>query len=189
MPTDPIVAIGLYVLVPTWIALGLLDWFCHRASGIAVHCGASESFLHLLLLSLAGLGLLAGLFLEINELVLAFVVVCFIGHEGVAFCDIYLANGCRRVSPLEQRVHDYMTSIAVTLVFSLIVRHWDAATAAALSPLSVLSAPIEMKRDPLPLLMMASIIGGVGIFNLIPYLLELLSGLKHRHVANKLPGL
>jgi hypothetical protein len=40
-----------YVMVPLWIAAGLGDWACHRASNIETTAGVEESAIHSLMLA------------------------------------------------------------------------------------------------------------------------------------------
>jgi hypothetical protein len=41
----------LYFVIPVWIAAGLADWLCHRATDIERTAGPAESLLHLLVLA------------------------------------------------------------------------------------------------------------------------------------------
>src|SRR5215475_7697115 len=97
----------LYVILPLWLAAGVADWLCHRASHIATTSGAKESLIHLLMMGEAGLAVLLGLFLEINALVIAAMIACWLAHEITAHWDLRYAVTRREVRPIEQHVHNY----------------------------------------------------------------------------------
>src|SRR4051794_40500348 len=98
----------MYVVMPLWLLAGVADWLCHRAARIECTTGPSESVIHLLMLAEGGIAVLMGLFLEINALVLTIMVMAFIAHEATSYWDVSYATARRKVSPIEQRVHDYL---------------------------------------------------------------------------------
>jgi hypothetical protein len=51
---------------------------------------------------------LAAIFLEINALVIATMIVCFVAHEATAYWDVSYASGTREVIPIEQQVHSLL---------------------------------------------------------------------------------
>ena len=88
MLSDPTVIILMYFILPLWLAAGFADWLCHRASHIETTTGAKESLLHLLMFAEIGLPLLAAMFLEINGLIIAFMILMFLVHEATALWDV-----------------------------------------------------------------------------------------------------
>jgi len=46
-----------------------------------------------------------GLFLDVNALVLALMIISFFVHEGTAYWDVVYAEARREVTPNEQHVH------------------------------------------------------------------------------------
>src|SRR5216110_2925027 len=56
-----------YFVIPIWMAAGLADWLCHRASDIEHTGGVLESLLHLLMLAEVGVPTLGALFLEVTS--------------------------------------------------------------------------------------------------------------------------
>jgi hypothetical protein len=64
--------------------------------------GAKVSLIHLLMFGEVALPLLAGLFLEINALIIALMIVAFLAHEVTALWDVSYAVTRRYVSPVEQ---------------------------------------------------------------------------------------
>ncbi len=41
----------MYFVLPLWLAAGLADWFCHRATRIEITAGPKESVFHLVALA------------------------------------------------------------------------------------------------------------------------------------------
>src|SRR3954465_9231100 len=97
----------MYFVLPLWLAAGFADYLCHRASNIATTSGAKESVLHFLQFGEMAIPLLAAIFLEINALVFAVMIVCFLLHEATALWDVSYASQTREVSPVEQHVHSF----------------------------------------------------------------------------------
>lgn len=71
-----------------------------------------------------GLPLLAGIFLEVNALVLGLIVVCFFLHEATALWDMSYAVTARDVSPIEQHVHSFLEMIPLMAILLLASMHW-----------------------------------------------------------------
>jgi hypothetical protein len=65
----------MYFVLPLWLAVGFADYLCHRASHIESTSGPKESLLHLLQLSEMAIPTLAAIFLEINALTIAVMIV------------------------------------------------------------------------------------------------------------------
>jgi hypothetical protein len=170
----------LWFLLPAWIVLGFLDWLCHRRAEIEVHCGPWESVLHLALLALAGMAILMGLIAELNEPVLCLIALCFLVHEITVYVDIRYAHGRRDLSPAEQRIHDFMTAVPVSVLCLIAILHWDAVASMILQPSSIVSEPIRLKADPLPPAQVGGILIAVLLGNGLPYLEELLRGARAR---------
>jgi hypothetical protein len=168
----------LWFLLPAWILLGFLDWLCHRRSEIEVHCGPWESVLHLTLLALAGAAILMGLLLEINAPILCLVALCFVLHEVTVYVDIRYAHARRDLSPAEQRVHDFMTAVPVSVLCLIAILHWNTITSLVFQPSSILSEPIHLKSHPLPPAQVVGILVAVLLGNFLPYLEELLRGAR-----------
>jgi hypothetical protein len=170
----------LWFLLPAWIVLGFLDWLCHRRSEIEVHCGPWESVLHLALLALAGIAILMGLLLELNEPVLCLIALCFVLHEITVYVDIRYAHARRDLSPAEQRIHDFMTAVPVSVLCLIAILHWDEVVSMILQPSRILSEPIRLKADPLPSAQVGGILIAVLLANGLPYLEELWRGARAR---------
>jgi hypothetical protein len=114
----------LYFLLPLWIAAGLADWICHRASRIEHTSGTHESLIHLLMLTEAGVALLAGLLLQINALIIAVMIAAYCAHELTAMWDVRYANSTRKLMPIEQNIHSFLDMIPLMAVSFVIILHW-----------------------------------------------------------------
>lgn len=128
MLNDPTVIILMYFILPLWLAAGFADWLCHRASHIETTTGAKESLLHLLMFAEIGLPLLAAMFLEINGLIIAVMLLAFVAHEATALWDVSYATTARTVTPIEQHVHSFLEIIPL-----MAARQRRLATLAAIS--------------------------------------------------------
>ena len=140
----------LGLLLPAWIVVGCLDWWCHRQSGIAEHCGPWESVLHCLLLVEAGAAIMFGLLAEVNALVLAIMLICFVFHEITGYFDVRYAHARRQILPIEQKLHDYMVAIPAAALCLLTALHWTEVSDAVRQPALLLESPLDLKERPRP---------------------------------------
>ncbi|HTO82872.1 MAG TPA: diguanylate cyclase [Methylomirabilota bacterium] len=167
----------LYVVLPLWLAAGIADWFCHRASRIATTSGAKESVIHLLMLGEAGIATLLGLFLEIDALVIAAMIACFLAHEVTAHWDLRYAVSHRTVTPAEQHVHNYLGAIPFMALSFIIVLHWPQFLALFGAGPERADFSIALKRTPLPTGYVATLLACIALFDVLPYIEELWRGL------------
>ena len=169
----------LFFLLPAWVVVGALDWWAHRRAGIE-HVGIYEPVLHLVLVSLAGLPILLGLFLEINAIVLLTMLLCFLAHEVLGYIDTRWASGTRGILPFEQRLHDYFAAIPFAGLSLIAVMHWQDLVLLATAPLEALRQLPTLRSPPLP----PGIVGGILVLvffgNVLPYLEEFARALRHR---------
>lgn len=114
----------LKFVLPAWLAAGIADWACHRASSIETTSGPKESLIHLLMLTEAAVPVLAGMFLEITSPVLALMIASVLLHDATALWDVSFAVERREVTPIEQHVHSYLEMIPVMAVSFIAVLHW-----------------------------------------------------------------
>jgi len=117
-----ILVLGFFL--PIWVGFGLTDWVMHRRSSIEDTSGLRESALHLLLAMEAACAVLPGLFLQINSLILLVMISAYVAHEFTTNMDVGYATPRRNVVAMEQRVHDYLTAIPLTVLMIVIVTHW-----------------------------------------------------------------
>jgi hypothetical protein len=169
----------LFFLLPAWVVIGALDWWCHRRAGIE-HFGPFEPLLHLLLISLAGGPILLGLFLEINTPVLAVMMLCFVVHETVGYIDVRWATQHRGIAPFEQRIHDYLAAVPLAALSLVVVLHWQELTLLVSQPIEALTQPVRFRTPPLPVGIVAGMLLLVFIGNVLPFLEEFARALRHR---------
>lgn len=170
----------LFVVLPLWVLVATADYLCHRAAAIERSSGLRETALHFLLLIEAGAAVLAGLFLEINALVLLFMLAALILHELTAYWDVAYASARREITPLEQRVHDYLGVIPFMAFSFVLVLHWDAAALLLAAPAEAANWTIALKQAPLPAGYVLGLLGAILLLDLLPYLEELLRDLRWR---------
>src|SRR5262245_17162963 len=77
------------------------------------------------LLGEAGIAIILGLFLELNEPILAIIAICYVAHEVTVYADLRYAHVRREISPVEQRVHGFMTALPFAALCLVAVLHWD----------------------------------------------------------------
>jgi hypothetical protein len=169
----------LFFLLPAWVAIGALDWWCHRRAGIE-RFGPYEPALHLVLISLAGAPILLGLFLEINAPILVVMILGFLVHEAVGYIDVRWATHRRGIPPFEQRLHDYLAAVPFAALSLIIVLHWREVALLVEQPVEALTQPIRLRSPALPVGIVSGILILVFVGNVLPFLEELARALRHR---------
>jgi hypothetical protein len=169
----------LFFLLPAWVVIGALDWWCHRRAGIE-RFGPYEPLLHLLLISLAGFPILLGLFLEINAPILLVMLLCFLIHEAVGYIDVRWATNHRGIPPFEQRLHDYLAAVPFAALSLVVVLHWQELALLITQPIEALTQPIRLRTPPLPLGIVAGLLILVFLGNVLPFIEELARALRYR---------
>jgi hypothetical protein len=170
----------LFFVLPVWIAAGICDWFCHRHARIEANAGAKESVIHLLMMGEAGIAILAGLFFDVNSLVLLIMLVAWAIHEATAMWDLIYANAHRDVNAIEQKVHDYLGVVPLLALSLVLIIHWSA----FLALLGLGNAPADWSLQPRMLDVSPTyfwaLIAAMAL-NLLLYVEELLRGLRYRY--------
>lgn len=174
MPLDPAKALLLYIVIPMWILAGLADWLCHRASDIEYTSGTKESLLHLLQFGEVGAGLLAALFLELNALVIAALIVLFVVHEITAIWDVRYAVSTRVVGPVEQYVHSFLEMLPLTAILMICTLHWPQAVALFGLGDEPARFSLAWKHDALPPAYLAIVLTAAFVLGFLPYVEELI---------------
>lgn len=103
---DLLLSAILYFFIPLWLLARFGDWLFHRLTHISATSGIQESLLHLLL---------AGLFLEINALILGIMLLSLLVHEATVLWDLRYTSGKRRILPGEQMIHSFQELIPLML--------------------------------------------------------------------------
>lgn len=179
MLSDPTVIILMYFVLPLWLVAGCADWLCHRASHIESTTGAKESLIHLLMFIEVGIPLLAAMFLDVNALIIALMIVMFFVHEATALWDVSYATTARIVTPIEQHVHSFLEMIPLMAILSVVSLHWGQFLALFGAGPEPLRTTISWKSEPLPVMYVLTIMTVVLLFEFLPYMEELLRGLRN----------
>jgi hypothetical protein len=167
----------MYLLIPLWLAAGFGDWLCHRSSGISTTSGAKESLLHLAMLVEIGIPILAGLFLEINALVLAIMIVGLVTHEATAYWDTAYASTRRVIAPIEQHIHSFQEVIPPVAFSIVAMLHWDQFLA-LITMGGQADYTLEWKREPLPTGYLVSVLAAAALFEVLPFMEEFWRGYR-----------
>jgi ABC-type spermidine/putrescine transport system permease subunit I len=178
MDTSAAQTVLMYFVLPVWLAAGFADYLCHRAASIELTSGWKETLLHLLQLVEMAIPTLAAIFLEINALVIATMIVCLLAHEATAIWDVSYAYRTREVTPTEQHVHAFLEMLPLMALLIVITVHWQQ----FLSLLGVgQQAPefaLRLRQPPLPWLYVSVVLSLVVLFEVLPYLEELVRGIR-----------
>lgn len=163
----------MYFVVPVWLAAGIADYICHRASNIARTSGPMESLIHLLMLAEIGVPVLLGLTMEINALVIGVMILAFFAHEATALWDVSFAVEWREVTPIEQHVHSFLELIPLMALSLVIVLNWDQFLALFGYGSAVADFSIQFKKPPLPIGYVLGVLAAIAILEILPFAEEL----------------
>lgn len=177
MTQDATAAIMMYFVVPLWLMAGLSDWLCHRATNIQRTSGSRESIFHLVMFAEMGAPLLAALFLDINALIIAFMIVMFLLHEVTAFWDVSYAVRLRDVTPFEQHVHSFLEIIPLLALSLIVARHWPQFLALFGEGSEAPRFAVAWKQDGPSILYILTVLAGASLLGTL-YVEELARGLR-----------
>lgn len=169
--------------IPLWIAAGLADWACHRATAIDRTGGLPENLFHWALFAQGGVAVLAVVLLEINAAGLAIVAAAFLVHEATVWLELRYAVPRREVRPVEQMVHSFQEILPLAILALAAVAGWDQALALAGQGNAAADWALRWKREPLPPAVLATGAAAVLLFNVLPLAQETRACVKARRVA------
>ncbi|MDR6303339.1 hypothetical protein GGQ85_001022 [Nitrobacter vulgaris] len=118
------------------------------------------------------------MFLDINGLIIAFMIVMFFVHEVTALWDVSYATTLRTVTPIEQHIHSFLEIIPLMAIVSVVSLHWQQFLAVFGAGSEALRTDVSWKPEPLPILCVTTILSMVLLFKLLPYLEEFWRGLR-----------
>jgi hypothetical protein len=170
----------MYFVLPVWLAAGFADYLCHRAAFIETTSGWKESLLHLLQFGEMAIPTLAAIFLEINALVIATMIVCLIAHEATAIWDVNYAYHRREVTPTEQHVHSFLEMLPLMGLLIVVILHWEQFLSLFGLGHEAAVFTLHLKQPPLPWLYVTIILSLVALFEVLPYLEEFIRGLNRQ---------
>jgi hypothetical protein len=178
-------AILMYVLVPLWIAAGLADWACHRATAIEATSGLRENLLHWLLLAQGGLVLLVIATCEIDAAVLLLAFAGFLAHELTTYLELRYTVARREVRPVEQMVHSFMELLPLAILALLAAMQWDQVL--ALFDDGTPDFDLRTKIDPWPAPYLAAAGLAVLVLNILPMVEETIRCLRPPRLRTPAP--
>jgi hypothetical protein len=178
---DPSAAqnILMYFVLPVWVAAGFADYLCHRATNIETTSGPKESLLHLLQFAEMAVPTLAAIFLEINALIILVMIACLILHEATAIWDVSYAYQLRTITPTEQHVHSFLEMLPLAGLLVIITLHAQQFLALFGLGNEIAVFTLRLKQPPLPWLYVTVMLSLVLLFDVLPYLEELVRGIRH----------
>ncbi|MBP0588236.1 diguanylate cyclase [Paraburkholderia sp. LEh10] len=169
----PAQLILMYGVIPLWLAAGVADWACHKATSIESTTGTKESLIHILMLVEVGIPLVAALLLQINAALIATMFAAFALHEATALWDVSFASrSMRRVSPFEQHVHSYLELTPLLAIVCVAILHWPEVVA-LLDADAVADFRLRFKAHPLPAAYLAVTFACIACFGVFPFVEEL----------------
>jgi hypothetical protein len=134
--------------------------------------------IHLLMFSEMAVPTLAAIFLEINALIIAVMIVCFLLHEITVFWDLSYASRTRGISPFEQHVHSFLEMLPLMGLTMIAVLHWGQFLALFGLGAETARFEIALKTNPLPWQYVTIVLTAVVLFEVLPYVEEFLRGLR-----------
>jgi hypothetical protein len=177
MPYTAIWDVLMYLVLPLWVLAGFADYCCHRATDIEHATGTKESALHWLMLGEVGLPILAAVFLKIDALIFAFMIVCLVAHEFTGYLDLKLAMATRRVTAFEHQVHSVLEIIPLTALLLVALLHWPQAQALFGFGNAQPDFTLVLKTPPTWGALIPPLAGFLA-FAIVPYLEEFIRGLR-----------
>jgi hypothetical protein len=166
------------VVYPLWVASGLADWACHRATHIAGTSGLRENLLHQVMFAEIGCAITAMALLEVNAAVLLVVAAAFVLHELTVWWDLRVSLPVRTVTGFEQMVHSFQELLPLVSLLLLAVLAWDQALAVVGLGSEPADLRLRWKDDPLPLPVLVAGASAALLFNALPLAQETLACLR-----------
>jgi hypothetical protein len=171
---DPIFHLLIWVIYPLWLAAGLGDVLCHRATKIRETSGSPESLLHLAQISVIGVAVLMALFVEITVLAAVVMGCLVLTHSILSFVDVSYTDQRRYISPIEQHIHCYLEVLPWMALAVIVLLEW---------PL-VHDPVLRIKESPPSFPTALAILLPACLLAVLPVILELMSTARGRqHLA------
>lgn len=160
-----------------WQLAGTADFACHRRTGLPQTSGVAESAMHVVQLSIVGLGVGIVLTSEVTATVLVLLALLAALHSAAAYVDTRVAYPHREIGPFEQHVHSVL-DMAPWIALGIV---------AAMS--GALAAPdwqLRLREPPLDLMVWAVFLVPPAVLCWLPALLELRSAwMANGHPASR----
>lgn len=142
-----------------------------------------KSLLHFLQFGEMAVAVLTAMFLQINALVLLTMLVCFVLHEATALWDVRYASATREVTPVEQHVHSFLEMMPLMGLVLIAALHWGQFLALFGLGNETARFDVAIRSGPPSWIYVGIILILVLLFEILPYLEELVRGLRANHGA------
>ena len=176
-PLTPVWDVLMYIVLPVWVLAGFVDYCCHRATHVECANGIKETTLHWLMLGEVGVPILAAIFLKIDALLLALMIVCLVAHEVTGYVDLKLAMATRNVTAFEHQIHSVLEMMPLTALLLLAILHWPQAEALFGMGPAPADFSLELKEPPPWGALIPPAIAFL-VLAIIPYAEEFVRGLR-----------
>jgi hypothetical protein len=170
----------LYGVLPLWFVPAVADWVMHRRSDIEHTSGVRESAVHALMMTEAGIPVVAGLTARVNPLVLSLMGGAALAHGATALWDVSLATDKREVGPVEQHIHSFLEVLPLTAAAFTTCLHWDQVREVTKGVGRTDDWKLLPKQRPLSARYLAAIGAGVGLCVVLPYAEEMIRCVRAR---------
>ncbi|WP_028805430.1 hypothetical protein [Streptomyces sp. 142MFCol3.1] len=170
----------LYGVLPLWFVPAVADWVMHRRSDIEHTSGVRESAVHALMMTEAGVPVVAGLIAKVNPLVLSLMGGAAVVHGATALWDVSLATDKREVRPVEQHLHSFLEVLPLTAAAFTTCLHWDQVREALRGGGRADDWKLVPKERPLSAGYLTAIAAGVGLCVALPYAEEMIRCVRAR---------
>lgn len=157
--------VAAYAGYLAWLLAGFTDFACHRRTDLPHTSGLAESVLHIVQLSLLGLGICLALAFEIDTPVLAALCLLVAIHATVGYLDTKVAWPRRDIRPAEQHVHSVLDMAPIVALAAVIALNLYAITGPAWR--------LRLREPALPLSAWALVLGPALVLCWLPALVEL----------------
>ncbi|WP_184738338.1 diguanylate cyclase [Streptomyces netropsis] len=172
----------MYGVLPLWFVPAVADWVMHRRTRIEETSGVRESAVHALMMTEAGIPVVAGLVAKVNPLVLSLMGGAAVAHGATALWDVTIATHDREVHPVEQHIHSFLEVLPLSAAAFTACLHWDKVRAGLRNGKEAAADDWKLvpKDQPLPAAYLASVGAAVGLFVALPYAEEMLRCVRAR---------
>lgn len=153
----------LYLIVPLWVVAGTLDYVWHKRTKIETTSGTTESIIHALMMTEAGLPLALGLVYEVNAGVILLMIAGFFVHAATAMWDVAFAVERRKVLPNEQHIHSFLEVLPFCAVSFVVCLHWGQFASLFGMGDEKPQFGLHSKNPPLPKSYLLAFLAAVGI--------------------------
>jgi hypothetical protein len=163
----------IFAMLPLWVIPGILDYFWHRRTSIETTSGTEESLTHALMMIEVGPPVMAGLFLEMNAGVIALIIAAYLAHEATINRDSRYTADKRPILAGEQHTHSYLEMVPFCSASFAICVHWDQFLALIGRGSEPARFAFRLRRPPVPIPYVLSILSAVGLSVALPHAEEL----------------